>query len=748
MSNINPIFNDRVQYTLSNKLMGTIVITEPIGWNDDDKEFTRHERYHGFVAMFSNSSKYIKDAADFINLVYQIDGINGEIELVRNEKHPKTDRWTLTYSGYLDLSTWGNENNQVSIKFNSRGLEMDLKARESEKVEVDRLSTSKGKSILPLNTIDVELDGRRIFLKTKYGVNKSGNTIKLSNSSDDGNKRGSTAPALIDITSKSHEKAQKPIENTVVGNNLGNFGDGSGRDGNGETGLMFYAVNDKYRELKIKFKINFNVNISRWDDVHNYRFWSRLVVYKNGTDYTFKEDRVLFTNNSNSQLQGNNFVITFDDVIPLDEGESIGLVFDQCAELGSFLTRGHVDTEVKINSVDYMDIEENSFHKKSTTKAILAHELMDRLISINTSSKNSFYSDFLGRTELGYQKDGPGAFIGFTHGFWVRGFDKYPQSTDETTNLFKSLSTSFKDAFESINAAFPIGVAFENIRQKQRIRIEELSYYYNNNITIRLPNQVKNLKRSIATEYYYSSVEIGYEKGGDYEEAMGLDEFNAKSNFSTIISRISNPYIQISKYRADSYGMEFARRKPISLNDTEDTSYDEDIFWLDLKRGISSFFQQRKWQDDFDKAPTGIFSPETATNLRLSPINSMLRHGWWIAGGFKRNLTDYVRYGSSTANSQLKTQLIGKNEHAENGNIINSELDKNKFFPEWIEFEHECDFDIMSMVEGTTSILGKQVSNFYGLVEFTNEYNEKEKGFLFNLKPNGRGKWKILKAYR
>ncbi|RKS03740.1 hypothetical protein [Flavobacterium sp. 102] len=35
---------------------------------------------------------------------------------------------------------------------------------------------------------------------------------------------------------------------------------------------------------------------------------------------------------------------------------------------------------------------------------------------------------------------------------------------------------------------------------------------------------------------------------------------------------------------------------------------------------------------------------------------------------------DYVRYGSSTANSQLKTKLIGGNEYAENGNIINPEL--------------------------------------------------------------------------
>ncbi|TEB41374.1 hypothetical protein D0809_25850, partial [Flavobacterium circumlabens] len=152
-------------------------------------------------------------------------------------------------------------------------------------------------------------------------------------------------------------------------------------------------------------------------------------------------------------------------------------------------------------------------------------------------------------------------------------------------------------------------------------------------------------------------------------------EFNVKSNFSTIISKIKNVYIQISKYRADSYGMEFARRKPKSLGDTEDTSYDEDIWFLDLKKGPTGVYQQRKWQDDFDKAPTGIFSPETATNLRLSPFNSLLRHGWWISASVIKYASNKLKFGSSTSNRLLKTKLIGKNEYAENGDIMNSELD-------------------------------------------------------------------------
>jgi hypothetical protein len=70
----------------------------------------------------------------------------------------------LRLPGLIDLD---QGKNQVSVKFNSGGLEQLLKSRESEKVEVDRLTTIDGKAIPELPTIDVELEGRRIFLKSK-----------------------------------------------------------------------------------------------------------------------------------------------------------------------------------------------------------------------------------------------------------------------------------------------------------------------------------------------------------------------------------------------------------------------------------------------------------------------------------------------------------------------------------------------------------------------------------------------------
>jgi len=740
MGNLN--YFDRVRYTLFNKNQGSLIIEEPIGWKSDEKELARHEQYHGIISRFSNSSKFIGDGKEFIQLVDDIDGINADIQLKREEKNPQTDVWNLGYSGNLDLSTKETENNQIAIKFNSGGLEQILKARESESVEIDRTTTIDGKTIPDILPITVALDGRRIFLKSKLETKLNDNSLSLYCESNAGNTRNQTAGIPFSIINKSYEQVQEVLSGNTASENTGT------------TGMMFFANSDKKRTLHIKTNFTFKFDAVSQDHVDWSTFSINLTKFKNGVDYNTPTRIPLFSLSSKSAIGGANgktFSVNYDGIIDVESGESLAI---EAFEKADFKSSPNAKLAINLTEIlGTLFVEEDSHNEKSTTKAILAHELMDRLVTIATGKEKAFYSDFLGRTDLGYTVDGPGALTAVTHGFWIRQFDKLPipseatATTSKIENLFKPLTTSFKDAVASLDSVWNIGIGIEIVGNKERVRMEELSFFYNNNVTIRL-GQVKKVKRSCATEYYYSSLEFGSEKGGTYEEAMGLDEPNGKSNFTTVINRLKSTYSKLSKYRFDTYGMEFARRKPKSLNDTEDTPYDSDNFMIDLKRGITATFEQRKWQDDFENEPTGIFDPSSATNLRFSPVNCLLRHSWWFGGGFKKYLTDYVRYGSSSANSQLKTKLMGKNEYSENGNIINSELFPARFFPEWIEFEYECGFSTMQMVEGKTIIKGKEIMNFYGLVEFTNENNEKEKGFLFNLKPNGKGQWKLLKSNR
>lgn len=209
MGDINTSFTERVRYTLFHKESGSLTLkNDPQGWNEDQKEITRNKDYHGIFASFSNNLRFVGDAKDFIQSVYDVYGINAEIRLTKEILHPKTDLWVDDYSGYLDLSTREVQDNKLSCKFNSGGLEQILKARETDQLELDRETTMDGVPIEPLVPKTLTLDGRRIFLKSAWETKIDNNTARTSNESDDGNVRNQTCGIPMELVSKSHEEAQ------------------------------------------------------------------------------------------------------------------------------------------------------------------------------------------------------------------------------------------------------------------------------------------------------------------------------------------------------------------------------------------------------------------------------------------------------------------------------------------------------------------------------------------------------------
>src|SRR5690606_29045179 len=167
-TNILTEYSDRVRYFLSCRTFGTIQIQDPIGWDEDEKEFTRNKDEHGVFTTLSNSLRFTKKAKEFIELVYATEGINADLLLIKESKDSVTDYWEKVYEGYLDLSTREIDNNQLAVKFNTGGLQSILKNREGEEVEIDRTNTLSGSFISKLQIVDLHLKGRRIFLESTW----------------------------------------------------------------------------------------------------------------------------------------------------------------------------------------------------------------------------------------------------------------------------------------------------------------------------------------------------------------------------------------------------------------------------------------------------------------------------------------------------------------------------------------------------------------------------------------------------
>ena len=761
MSNIYPIYTDRTRYKLNHNPTGQQTVQEPKGFRDDDNEYVRDKSFHGIFPQMTNNLTFYNDGGYFIENIYFEYGINAEIILTKEERNAKTDIWEQSYTGFLDLSTYSKDNEGVSIKFISSGLLRVIKARQNEKIELDRLDTLKGETIAYLEPSEVALDGRDILLKSFLDTEKvDSSTNNFSMRFQTKNSRTASLSVPMAEIYSSDVKIASPNE----------FSFTSTPD-IGRVESLFYLPNDRDKVLNINIKCEFDIiepssiDISDISSDANLRLY--LVIFENGESYNVKDriplsDNIIYRNGLRLTRVDASYV---NSEFNLLEGESLSLQwYGGASSWGSFvgpvgISYGYIRPRFD-NIISSISVVEDSKFDGTRSKIHFPFEVASRFLKLFTNKDEILISNVLGKTENGYSEDGEASLIAMAHGFWIRGFSKEDPVEVNEENRYKSMTTSFKDFYESYFNIWSLGAGIEKVGFKEIFRIEKLDYFYNKNILIRLGQmvngrfeyvQVSNVKRTLSKDEFISGIEIGYDKGGDYEEAIGLDEYNTKTTFTTVIDKIEQKYKSTSKYRADSYGAEFARRKSFLKFPTEDTKYDNSIWLFDLIRNpLSSIFSQRLWQDDFSEEPTGVFSPSTAQNLRLSPFNMLLRHGWKIGAGLVKYPLNFIRYASSIANSSLTTKLkaseypqYGGVAHSENGNILNKDLEQARMNGEIIQFDYYVDYDLLQKVQGKTVILGKEIQNFYGLVSFKNENGEIEEGYLDKLSPNGVGKWTI-----
>ena len=705
---INNEYNDRVRYTFYHESIGNVEIAEPIGFNDDDLEYSRNKDYHGIFTLFSNSLEFYDESYDIIRTFYDTYGIIGRLQLKKEVLEEDTSQvntmlWVEESNGFLDFTTYVREERKITCRFNSSGLSEIIKSRESIEIEIDRTTTLDG-SIIPSITKNlVTLTGRDTLILDQSIINGT----QIFDTTD---LHGIKYTPLTEVLGQEHDDFSEVTNNdpSIVGTN------------------NFFWV---HSQLEATINVSISAIASSIPSGATYPadpYVANFHIEKwnwNGANYNFVQ-----TYNLGDLLLGTtNAHYNYSVDIPLALNDSLMFVYES-SNAYTTLTKLDIDTS---ESTSYIaPTAKNPF--------VLAHELLNSVVNIITDKSDAIYSEYFGRTNLGYSSLGIGAMTGFISGFWLRNFNS-------GADRYKAPLISWKDLISSFDAILNIGFGVEKFGRKEKVVIEDKKYFYQNIVAIKLPNQINNVSREVNADGFYNEVEIGFSKSGGYENSTGLDEPNGTSKFSTFINITANKYSKVSKVRGDSNGKEGARRKPQIEFPAEDTQYDDYNWFLDIKESGGNY-TEKLWDDRFAKEPTGIFSPNTLTGLYFSPINCMLRHSWWFTQGFERNLYEYTRFASSTANSYMSTQLIGEPEYRENQNIINFDFERPKFIPEKIKFQHVVDSDIKKLLKGKTLINGREVPNVYCLIEFINEEGKTEQGYLESVKPNGLGEWELIKA--
>ena len=710
---VNNDTGQKLGYDSNGKFVGAEY--DPKNWEDSEPTLKRSKTF-GMFKTFSKNLEFTKDMAAFLRSAYSFKDIQADVDMEEWRKHPNTEAWYLRDIQKFDFSDWFSNGIIVKLPFKTGGLASKVDAYIKEKFELERLESVNGKVINELTKKDVGLTSRDLLLISK--LESADNTSSTFSQTDPGR-----LPSL-NVISQNDEANVFSVFTTddtftfsSVYNNPTHF---------------FYSKSDVAKTVTIKIPYNIHIDLA---GATSYKFKMFVFRYSfDGANYNFEQLYDL-VNPLDEFTETSDYSGEVEVVVDLDLDDCLLYVIEATSNTAgttSFLQTYHYkNTTNNLN----ITIVENSQREDSNTKAVLFHDAGDKFLQIITGEQGRYLSDFYGRTELGYSETGEFALTAVALGLWIRQF------------LDKKIEWSLAAFLKTSHVIHHTGHAFEIINNVETLVHEDMKYFFQEGTVIIL-GEVSDWEENAAKEFCNATAEFGYKKPSSenpYEEAMGLDEYNTKSGFTLPITRVDTKYSKVSDDRADKYAQELARRKSQLDFPEEDTPYDKDKHLLDLKLGLGNALVERTWEDDFEVVPTGIYSPETATNLRLTPSQIETRHQWFYGNCLLKHQTEKVMYSNTEGNNKLITKKENEPERSEKDNLLISTLMNPIFEPKWHTFKYPVDYFVNEQIYGKTEVNGRMVPNYYFKVRYKLRGKDML-GYLFEVKQKGEGEWKLLKA--
>ncbi len=650
------------------------------------------------------------------------------------------DDFTRFYEGQLDLKTWSTDDIFTKVNINPAGILQTVKNRLDTKVDLFASETLEGTALTPFTFggYDLTLHSRALKLVSQaemvtldyqesiYPIPPN-DTLYFSLPFD-------YVPfeeiPLINIDSPpfiSQNQADptpiKPVwENT-----------------SGETLLM-------------QFDWSFIGSIS--DFMNRDRSYNLSLVYKVDTessgdgglsavviqDYGSKTPLA-----SATMTQAINEVGTLSIVMPADYKIHFYFVFANYDNDVGTPSLATIDLNMDEMTVLCTNISETD---PTTAKAFALFEAGAQISRVITDQLDSFRSNIFGRTNsepYAYDSNGCGSFTALSNGFMIRG---YPTTGDQA----RSIRISMNEFFQGLNAVWNLGLGIEKEGDNYYIVMDSKDTFYDVSNTIMTIDNIPNLKRSEAPEYYYSNINIGYDKW-ETEFQNGLEEQNSKRQYNTGIKAVANDLTIESNLVASSYRLESSRRNTFSATVTTDSEYDEDNFIICLNRettgDVPDNLDIAEKDENFDTV-TNLLSPETAYNLRISPARNLLRWSPVVNAGLLKYAGREIKFTSGEGNYKMTSDLTAddcpgrwNNTLFEEGqNVQWDDTDNSDSTPIWkpeiIEFSYPLSMTEFKNIE----------DNSKGVFEVSDSTTGHIKGFILEVKykPNDVSEFKLLRA--
>lgn len=741
-------FLDNVQYD------------EPINLTDLELSIVRDEQLHGIGFEASTQAlNFVGDAAAYIEDKKKTQGLKANI-ICRLEQNCGDDsgEWETVLEGKINMGQYKKtcgDGCMVSVPVESTSCEVLLNNMFDQSVDVDKIVAFDGMTALPgyFNLgINMELPTKALDYKTEGYVADEGDEEPVNFTFDTG------TFTLVRPDFKNEKSANISDSQLTGASTLGSSGD------------FFIPISPEvlYNEPNSKcfgqvFKVNGRLkgtlSFPNGEGVAPNLMLKRGEIKPNlvldpvevSTDPLHADVRHnYFSSNPDDWLNhpvNYAFDWTFDEFewSPVDSG-SDGLYL-----MMAILGHGDMTGNVTFDKESFFKAQTLKTCPPTNTKAYLVHETLSRVTEAITNYCVRVKSSYYGRTDsepFDFPTDGCGGLRFLTSGLKIR------NAANPT------FFASPKSLIEGLKAIDNIGMGIEEDPDRPGyllMRVEDLDFFYRNQEVMRCDGISKG-QTSIDLAKSFSKILVGYKKW-QTQNNFGLDEFNSDREYRTALTAVNATLDITSGLVAGDYPIELTREQQYVDSSEADTTYDNDIFIILLKRITALGYPYGEMvveQGNID-SPENIFSPSSVYNYGISPVRNLLRWFRSIAAAYP-NVDDSdnkLFFNAGTGNILAKGELsaiYGGSCRMENQPIRENQdvaptifQDQTKATPLWRNEPVSYDYP-MSLRDY------KHIkANPYGYISFQCGNGPWEKGWIteISFKPfQGMGSFKLKKTWQ
>lgn len=650
-------------------------IEEPLGFSDITLRIQRDDVYHGIFFEASTSPLgFYGDAFGIIKDALNQDGIDAQVVFKAEVLCEGAQEYEEALVGALNFRSYNEScGNECIIRMNieQSSCANIFKNRFSQKIDMDSNIAFDGVTAipsyaalgdpiqLPAQVIPVAVEG---FVLDQYNFGRTFSSI------------------LTDVNVAIRPSYENQIDNSIKTGNLTSttdmFVDGLSIEDFPLTpqllledviqcfdgGFQYVArLKGSITIIPPEVELDIRVRLVSWDG--NGDFFSNYVVV-NSADVVLNQhidSMETFTTSFDKTLSG-----TFS--IPYGSGiyAILDLRFDVPILGGLYQINGYFDRFTTFNVSAVKDCP------PTLADAYLIHESLARGAEAITDGCITARSDYYGRTDsLPYSTsvDGCGSLRMLTSGLKIRQADE------------KKFFTSMKDMIDGLRAIDNIGMAIED----NVLRVEPAEWFYKN-VEIARFDAIPRVNRRMDETKVVSQIIGGYDKW-QIESVKGIDEFNSRREYRTLVKSVANTLDIRSKFIAAGYIIEDLRTLSLIESGSEDSRFDNDTFIIQLRRNAYSGLEV---EQGIITSASGMFSPSTVYNWRIRPIYNLIR--WWRSIGreikFSYGEGNYEASGFTSDACSVEAQALAEN------NDVTESVVKGVTTPIWEPFSLTFDYPL------------------------------------------------------